>query len=128
MKQVRNNVFECNSSSTHSLTMCLKNEYDDWKHGKLYLNEGGYCSYSIYKDKNFITKDEAIDILTDSKYPETELNENELSDDMFEDILKENCIYTYDNYWNCYLEDFESEFTTIHGDTVIAFGQFGYNG
>lgn len=127
MKQVRNNVFECNSSSTHSLTMCLKNEYDDWKHGKLYLNKGGYCSYSIYKDKNFITKDEAIDILTDNKYPETKLNENELSDDMFEDILKENCIYTYDNYWSDYLEDFESEFTTIHGDTVIAFGQFGYD-
>lgn len=35
MRQIRKNVFETNSSSTHSLTMCTKEEYDNWKNGKL---------------------------------------------------------------------------------------------
>lgn len=35
MRQIRKNVFETNSSSTHSLTMCTKEEYDNWENGKL---------------------------------------------------------------------------------------------
>lgn len=31
MRQVRRMTFETNSSSTHSLTMCTKEEYDNWK-------------------------------------------------------------------------------------------------
>lgn len=31
---IRRGVFETNSSSTHSLTMCSENEYDKWERGK----------------------------------------------------------------------------------------------
>ena len=31
---VRKGVFETNSSSTHSLTMCSEDEFDQWKDGK----------------------------------------------------------------------------------------------
>ena len=34
MKSIRENVFESNSSSCHSLTLCSKKEYDDWSEGK----------------------------------------------------------------------------------------------
>ena len=34
-RQVRQGVFETNSSSTHSLTICTENEYDKWKKGEL---------------------------------------------------------------------------------------------
>lgn len=34
MKKIRNNVFETNSSSTHSITMCMESDVQDWKDGK----------------------------------------------------------------------------------------------
>ena len=38
MIQVRKNVFETNSSSTHSLVMAVKSEFDKWTAGEYY-----YC-------------------------------------------------------------------------------------
>ena len=35
MKQIRRGVFETNSSSTHSLTILTKKEFDDYKNDKL---------------------------------------------------------------------------------------------
>lgn len=34
-KQIRRGVFETNSSSVHSLTMCTSSDYDKWKNGEL---------------------------------------------------------------------------------------------
>lgn len=50
MKIIRNNVFETNSSSTHSLTLCDTSDFEDWKNGQL--------MYNMKKDK-LITLDEA---------------------------------------------------------------------
>ena len=67
MIQIRNGVFETNSSSTHSLVMCMKNDYDKWANREVYLNnEAGWSSYSEYKNKQFVTKEEAIDIITNN--------------------------------------------------------------
>lgn len=54
MEIIRNRVFETNSSSTHSITMCMKSDYDKWKNGELYFLE---C-----KEK-FVTKEERDEIL-----------------------------------------------------------------
>jgi hypothetical protein len=35
MIQVRNGVFETNSSSTHSICICTKSDYEKWKNGEL---------------------------------------------------------------------------------------------
>lgn len=40
MKHARIGVFETNSSSTHSLTICTQEEYDNWIAGKLFLDTG----------------------------------------------------------------------------------------
>lgn len=51
MISVRSNVFETNSSSTHSLTICKQSDYDDWKNDKvLFLSErqGFYKVDAIY--------------------------------------------------------------------------------
>lgn len=37
-RRTRRMVFETNSSSTHSLTMCPKEEYEKWKNGELLLD------------------------------------------------------------------------------------------
>ena len=39
MKTIRRNVFETNSSSTHSITMCMESDYEKWKNGELYYLE-----------------------------------------------------------------------------------------
>lgn len=41
MQTIRNGVFETNSSSTHSLTMCTENEYKSWLDGKLCFHMDG---------------------------------------------------------------------------------------
>lgn len=63
MKQVRQNVFETNSSSSHSLTtsiaICTEEEYQDFIDGKLFVDFSDHkmtkekkCGYSYdeYKD------------------------------------------------------------------------------
>jgi len=37
-RQIRRGVFETNSSSTHSITMCSKEEYERWEKGELLLS------------------------------------------------------------------------------------------
>lgn len=39
MKQIRKNVFETNSSSTHTLAICTEDEYKDWQDGKMLFNK-----------------------------------------------------------------------------------------
>lgn len=34
-RQIRRGVFETNSSSVHSLTMCTQSDYDKWENGEL---------------------------------------------------------------------------------------------
>lgn len=34
-KQIRRGVFETNSSSVHSITMCTRSDFDRWKDGEL---------------------------------------------------------------------------------------------
>ena len=38
MRQIRQNTFETNSSSTHSLVLCTEDEFNDWVAGKTLLN------------------------------------------------------------------------------------------
>lgn len=104
--QIRRGIFETNSSSTHSLTMCTNDDFDKWKNGELVYNNYG---------------DKLIPI-TDEKYQEWLKNKQE--DDYYYDYL------TYDEYFNYYCENYESfeeEFTTPSGETVIAFGYYGYD-
>ena len=140
MLQIRKNVFETNSSSTHSITMCSRDEYDTWMKGDLLLNDGwwGKDNTSEFKNKKFVTRAEAEDIIRkDPFYNEekdgdlSKVPDNELSHEHY-DYETESYVgfdygfYTFDNYMeNEYLEWFEEEYTTPSGDTVVAFGLYG---
>lgn len=103
-EQIRRGVFETNSSSTHSITMCTESEYEQWKKGELLLD---------YWNEKFITKEEL---------------ENEYGSD-WEECIDHYDYRTYDYFWNeAYLEGYESSYTTPNGETVIAFGLYGYDG
>lgn len=128
-KQIRRGVFETNSSSTHSLTMCLKSDYDKWTNGEVWLFKGSGWSYSDEnkpKKNHFYTKDKCISFLKSSKYPpDKDMDWDD--EERLTEYFRENEFYDSD-YQNDYLEWFEDEFTTPSGETVIAFGEYGYDG
>ena len=120
MLQVRQGVFETNSSSTHSITIVSQSDFDKWKNGDVYLNE---------EDNTFITKDEAISLVMTSYYlPDGNLYE--MSDEELDKLFAyEYCIYSYGKFlYGNHLETYEEHYTTEHGDDVVAFGYYGYDG
>ena len=128
-KQIRKGVFETNSSSTHSLVMCLKSDYDRWENGEVLLFIGSSWCYPdghAPKTNHFYTKEEAIEFEKSSKYPPSD--NIDWDSDEAEEYLRDNEWYTYDNYDDDYLEWFDDSYTTPSGEIVMAFGQYGYCG
>lgn len=128
-KQIRRGVYETNSSSVHSLTMCMESDYDRWEKDNLYLFTGsGWCYPDDNKpEKNhFYTREEAIEFEKIDKYIRKDVdwsNEEEVNE-----IFHENEFYDYEYFWNEYCENYETfEETTItpNGERVVAFGYYG---
>lgn len=109
MIQVRRNVFETNSSSTHSITICTEDEYEMWKRGEVY--------WSRYSEK-FVSKEEV----------EEGFNKTKGRYDDFNDYLYEEGLYTFDRYDDIEMETYEEHYQTKSGDKIIAFGYYGYDG
>lgn len=130
-RQIRCGVYETNSSSVHSLTMCMESDYDRWEKDNLYLFTGsGWCYPNDNKpEKNhFYTREEAIEFEKTDKYIRKDIdwsNEEEVNE-----ILHENKFYDYEYFWNEYCENYETfEETTItpNGERVVAFGYYGHD-
>jgi hypothetical protein len=130
-KQIRRGVFETNSSSTHSITMMMKEDYDKWEKENLYLFDGNgnhfpkECRPEIGK---MYTKEEVIDFLKahDRKY-EYEYFDYENNEEEFDDVRRDEEFKLIEE-GNEYLEGYYKEFTTPSGETVVAFGEYGYEG
>ena len=122
MRRIRRNVFETNSSSTHSLTMMMKSDYVRWKNEQLYLFDGSGCGWEFVKPvKNRLyTRDEAVEFAKTNKY----YGNKEIDDEILRDID----FISWDDDGNEYLESFYKEFTTPSGETIVAFGEYGYDG
>jgi len=111
-RSLRRSVFETNSSSTHSLSMCSKNDFELWKKKKVLWDDG--------KSK-FITMDDAIDVIL-KDIPDLNVKDK---DDLSE-TMAEYDFYTYSRYMDdgC-LESFTQKYTSEHGDEIVAFGKYG---
>ena len=107
MLQIRKNVFETNSSSTHSLTICSKDEYQDWVDGKFYWSRW---------NENFVSNEEVEEKFKKSNY------------DNFDEYLIDKGLYTFDRYDDIEMETYEESYKTKSGDEIIAFGYYGYDG
>ena len=129
-------TFETNSSSTHSLTMCTKEEYDNWKNGKLLFDS---C-YKKFVPSLELTKtdfEEAEDNYESNKQ-KYQKNWNQLTKEEQEEYtleyIKENRsmdeIVTYPEWLdrNDYLDQFYKEYTTKNNEKIVAFGVYGYDG
>ena len=115
-KRIRRGVFETNSSSVHSLTMCSSEEFERWKNEEvLYWRE---------QDK-FGTREEIIaELKTQSWYH----NANWDDADYVYDVFSDEGVKTYEEYFdNYYFETFRQTHTTPSGDEVVAFGYYGHD-
>lgn len=144
--QIRRNIFETNSSSVHSITICKSEDYNAFQAGTV------WCKESYSDNSKFLPEAEAIekniDILKkngldDEKYFDAYRKKKKFWD-AFESVygddydeyqnLKDNydleSRYEYyldwDSFWeDCEYETFEEEYITEHGDKVIAWGYYG---
>ena len=130
-RQIRRGVFETNSSSVHSLTMCMKSDYDRWESGNLFLFTGsGWCypDYNEPEKNHFYTREEAIAFEKTNKYGS---EDTDWTDEYtVNEILHENEFYDYDYFWDEYCEGyetFENTMTTTNGEEVVSFGYYGHD-
>lgn len=99
-KQIRRRVFETNSSSVHSLTMCMESEFNKWVAGELVWSRW---------------EDELVPITDEIKKSIEEDEREYLTYEQFND-------YDYIDY-----ETFEYSYTTPNGETVKSFGYYGHD-
>lgn len=121
-KQIRHGVFETNSSSVHSLTMCSGEEYEKWEKGEiLYWGE---------IDK-FDTRENIINALKTARWYSGGLmydNVNWENEDEVEDVFYDEGIKTCEKFFdNDYFETFEQSYTTTNGEKIVAFGYYGHD-
>ena len=122
MRQIRHGVFETNSSSTHSITMMMKSDYVRWHNEKLYLYEGGYGWESNRPTLNSLyTREEAEEFVKSNKYYHSGI-------EIDYKMIREMGFVSWDDEGSDYLEGFYEEFTTPSGETIVAFGEYGYDG
>ena len=120
MIQIRKNVFETNSSSTHSLCICTEDEYNKWQKGELLYN--GWSN-------KFATKAEVLKLIRECKYISTEDLEGKTDNEILNEFAGEVDYYTESSYWESdYLEDFCESYTSPRGDNIVVFGKYGYDG
>lgn len=115
--QIRRNVFETNSSSVHSITMCSGDEYKKWENGELLFDRWN---------------DELVDA-NDPKVKEAREEHKETLEEWGNDpdAYDWDCRYmTCDEFWDSYsyeYETFKRSHTTKSGETIIAFGYYGHD-
>ena len=112
MIQVRKNVFETNSSSTHSLVIAVASDFDRWVAGEVY-----YCN-SVWGDlrekfeKGKFYPAAEVDAYYAAKYEERDDYE----------------FCTFDEFCATDLEVEDYSYTTPTGEVIKACAKFGYDG
>lgn len=115
MKSIRVGVFETNSSSTHSLTICSKAEFEAWQKGDVLLSIGSGKFMTMEDVKTEWEKDTADSEKNGYSYSET-----------LEEYMEENRIVKADEYDGAVnYKTFERHYKTESGDEIVAFGYYG---
>lgn len=135
-RQIRRGVYETNSSSTHSLTMCSEEEFEQWKNGELLFDEWGYESFvkanSLSDDDKKYAAQDYENHKDDFSKDWSDLSES-AKEKYYSKYAKENNIVdedakTYEEWQHDDLETFVNRYTNKSGDKIVAFGKYGYDG
>ena len=145
MKQIRKNVFETNSSSTHTLAICTEDEYKDWKDGKLLFNkwretfvknsikitkqdrEEAQRCYNQYKGKYYKDWFELTDEERE-EYTYNHIAQQRRQEKTFS--FEENGLTYQEFMQNCRNDGLETEtshYTSPSGDKLVITCAYGYN-
>lgn len=141
MTKVRVNIFETNSSSTHSLCICTVDEFENWKMGKSFFDaeQNKFIGIGEIKSKinkrlsnTYITEQSKSKLRTILKMLDLENCDNITTDiaNVLSIVLTDyiDNVYTYDKYFSdTEFESFEEEYITPKGEKIIAFGLYGYS-
>ena len=137
MYQIRQGVFETNSSSTHSMCICTEEEFANFKGNKAVWNKNnnkitpldkiphGYAQ----RAKDFYQKTRTLFMIDWDNLSEEAQFEFIIS--QFDQTYAGDWLFegkTFYKDWGTDLERFEKHFTTPSGDKMVAFGEFGYEG
>lgn len=130
MINIRYNIFETNSSSVHTLTLCREEDYDKWNNGEYLLRNDDYNPDEDLPQ--FIPKDRLKEF--DPKAPYT-LKRGSYYEPLFFDkdgkeVLYYDIPYLTPEQYESYYDNLYSyeEKATIDGINVVAFGHHGYEG
>ena len=125
MRQIRRGVFETNSSSVHSITMCMKSDYDKWVNGELYWDRWGY---------KFVSKDVVENELKEyrnnflNEHPDYIQGDEEWEIQFNRYLSYDKQFYTYDEFNDYDLIEYETfvdSFKTPSGEEIVSFGYYG---
>lgn len=126
MRQIRNNVFETNSSSTHSLTICSKSEYERWGEDLWFDMDSdefipaGWSNEDIEQVKQFFEERNG-----EGTWEKLEKEDQEVElTDYYWSICKDEAEWLDKRE----LETFYEEYTSPSGDEIVVFGRYGYDG
>ena len=142
--QIRRSVFETNSSSVHSITMCTEKQYYDWVEGLLRFDERNEQFVPVIPEEpdppNFKeqAKQQYIDCCKDEEFmmPWDMLSEKQKNNwynryrgyiKGSEDNQRVGITYVDWKHDNCDLETYLEKYTTPNGEKIVAFGAYGYN-
>lgn len=125
MRKIRRGVFETNSSSVHTLTICTEEEFRKFEDGEtVKCNWNHLLKGTEWEGKEFIPVNAAKEIEREYlKRNGMECDDDAVGDGFYDDFI------TYNREMNDeYLETYEEHFTTPSGDKMVAFGRYGYDG
>ena len=125
MKTIRQGTFETNSSSTHSITMCMESDYEKWKNGEMYWhrwNDELVSKEEVAKEMAKLREEFIAD------NPDFDENNEEWKEKLEQYINEDKMYYTYEEF-NDYdyieYETFVDTFETPQGEKVVSFGYYG---
>ena len=125
MKAIRQGCFETNSSSTHSITMCMESDYEKWKNGEMYWhrwNDELVSKEEVEKEMAKLREEFIAD------NPDFDENNEEWKEELEQYINEDKTYYTYEEF-NDYdyieYETFVDTFETPQGEKVVSFGYYG---
>lgn len=127
---IRTGTFETNSSSTHSLTLMMKSDYNRWWEEDLYLYQGGsWCwedKENAPKNNSLYTKEECINYLKNNlNHPSKNVDwDDEYEVDL---LIKEYEFLTYEDVMEDeYAEIIDKTITTPSSEEVIGLSLYSY--
>ena len=108
---IRIGTFETNSSSTHCMCICSKEEYEKFLKGEM-----------LFDNDN----EELVDVNSVEAFQDYKEDEDE-DDYNFDDDWDSYRYETYRKFENSELETFSRNYKSKSGDELVVFGKYGYD-